>query len=80
MNIETNSEYSSLSEFEFLSSIYPSEPGLTEREVKIRNDPALLAPIPGPEAQLDKVRNCWGSTARDTLEELPTKFDDLFMK
>ena len=75
MNISTSSEYSSLSEFEFLLS----EPGLSEREVKKRTDPALLAPIPGPKAQLDEVHNLWGSTARDTLENLLSEFDDLFM-
>ena len=43
MNIDTSSEYTSSSEFEFLSSTDPSEPDLSEREVKKRTDPALLA-------------------------------------
>ena len=80
MNINTSFEYTSSSEFEFLWSTDPSEPGLSERQVKKRTDPALLAPIPGPEAQLDEVRNLWGSTARDTLEKLLSEFGDLFMK
>ena len=78
MIIDTSSEYTSSSEFKFLSSTDPSEPGLSEREVKKRTDPALLAPISGPEAQLDEVRNLWGSTARDTLEKLPSEFDPFF--
>ena len=79
MNI--NSEYSSSSEFKFLSLTNPSELGLSEREIKKRTDPALMAPIPGPEAQLNKVRCLlWGSAASDTLNELLNEFDDLFMK
>ena len=62
MNIDTSSEYTSSSVFEFLSSTDPSEPSLSEREVKKRTDPVLLDPIPGPEVQLDEVRNLWGST------------------
>ena len=80
MNIDTSSEYNSSSEFEFLSSTDPSEPDLSERKVTKRTDPALVAPIPGPEAQLDEVHNLWGSTARDTLEKLLSEFDDLSMK
>ena len=80
MNLDSSSEYSSSSEFEFLSSTEPSELGLSEREVKRRTDPALMAPIPGPEAQLDEVRGLWGSTASDTLSKLLNEFDDLFMK
>ena len=53
---------------------------MLEREVKKRTDPALMAPSPGPEAQLDEVRDLWGSTAGDTLSRLSTEFDDLFMK
>ena len=80
MNLDSSSEYSSSSEFEFLSSTEPSELGLSEREIKKRTDPALMAPIPGPEAQLDEVRGLWGSTASDTLSKLLNEFDDLFMK
>ena len=53
---------------------------MSERDVKKRTDPALLASIPGPEAQIDEVRNLWGSTARDTLEKFHTEDDDFFMK
>ena len=80
MNTDTSFEYTSSSEFEFLSSTDPSERGLSEREVKKRTNPALLAPIPAFLAQLDEVRNLWGSTARDTLEKLLSEFDDFFMK
>ena len=80
MNVDTSSKYTSSSESEFLSAIDPSEHGLSEPEVKKRTDLALLAPIPGPEAQLDKVRNLWGSTARDTLEKLFSKFGYFFMQ
>ena len=38
-----------------------------------------MAPISSPVAQLDEVRNLWGSTPRDTLEKLLSDFDDLFM-
>ena len=55
----SSSEYSSSSEFEFLSSTDPSELGLSEREVNRRTDPALMAPIPGPEAELGEVRDLW---------------------
>ena len=39
-----------------------------------------MIPFPGPEAQLDEVRNLWSTTARDTLEKRLNIFDDLFMK
>ena len=80
MNFDSSSEYSSSSEFEFLSFTDPSELGLSKREVKKRTDPALMASIPGPETQRDEVRNLWGSTASDTLSKLLTEFDNLFMK
>ena len=81
MNLDSSSsEYSSSSEFEFLSSTDPSELGLSEREIKKRTDPALMAPIQGPEAQLDEVRGLWGPAASDTLSKLLKEFDDLFMK
>ena len=67
MNFDSSSEYSSSSDFEFLSSTDPSELSLSEREVKKRTDPVLMAPIPGPETQLDEVRNLCCSTASDTL-------------
>ena len=55
INIDTSSEYTSSFEFEILSSTDPSEPGLSEREFKKCTDPALLAPIPCPEALLDEI-------------------------
>ena len=80
MNIYTNSQSSSSSDFEFLFSTDPSEAGLLEREIKTVTNPALLLPIPGTEAQHNEVRKIWGSTARDTLEKLLTESDDHFMK
>ena len=59
MNLSSASELTSSSEIEFLSSTDPSEAGLSEREVRKRTDPELMAPIPGPDSQLQKVRNLW---------------------
>ena len=53
---------------------------MSQREVKKRTNPALLTPIPGPEAQLVEVRSLWGSTARDTLGKLRPELDDIFSK
>ena len=53
MDIDTNYEYSSSSEFEFLASTDPSGIGLLERESKKRTDPVLQSPIPGLKATLD---------------------------
>ena len=39
-----------------------------------------MAPIPGPEAELDEVSGLWGSAASETLSKLLKEFDDLFMK
>ena len=80
MNLDSSSEYSSSSEIEFLSSTDPSELGFSERDIKKRTDPALMASIPGPEAQLDKARGLWSPTVSDTLSKLLREFDDLFMK
>ena len=52
IDLSSQSKFSSLSEFEFLSSTDPSEEGLSELEVRKRTDTDLLAPIPGPESQL----------------------------
>ena len=57
MNLSTASELTSSSEFEFLSSTDPSEAGLSEREIRKRTDPELMVPIPGPDSQLQEVRN-----------------------
>ena len=80
MDLNSQSKCSSSSEFEFLSSTDPSEEGLSEREIRTRTDPDLLAPIPGPETQLEEVQKLWGQTARDSLNNILTEFDDLFMK
>ena len=80
MDLNSHSRCSSSSEFEFLSSTDPSEEGLSEREIRKRTDPDLLAPIPGPESQLEEVQKLWGKTARDSLNNILTEFDDLFMK
>ena len=60
MNLSTASELTSSSEFEFLSSTDPSEAGLSEREIRKRTDPDLLAPIPGPDSQLQEVKKTLG--------------------
>ena len=78
--LNSHSKCSSSSEFDFLSSTDPSEEGLSEREIRKRTDPDLLAPIPGPESQLEEVQKLWGQTARDSLNNILTEFDDLFMK
>ena len=80
IDLSSQSKFPSSSEFEFLSSTDPSEEGLSEREVRKRTDPDLLAPIPGPASQLEEVQKLWGQTARDSLDNILTEFDDLFMK
>ena len=80
MNLFTASELTSSSEFEFLSSTDPSEAGLSEREIRKRTDPDLLAPIPGPDSQLQEVKKLWGASARESLGNILNEFDDLFMK
>ena len=80
MNLSTASELTSSSEFEFLSSTDPSEAGLSEREIRKRADPDLLALIPGPDSQLQEVKKLWGATACESLDNILNEFDDLFMK
>ena len=80
MNLSTASELISSSEFEFLSSTDPSEAGLSEREIRKRTDPDLLAPIPGPDSQLQEVKKLWGASACESLDNILNEFDDLFMK
>ena len=77
MNSSTASELTSSSEFEFLSS---TDPGLSEREIRKRTDPDLLAPIPGPDSQLQEVKKLWGASACESLGNILNEFDDLFMK
>ena len=45
MNYDTDSQLTSSSEFEILSSTDPTEEGLSEREVRKRTDPELMAPV-----------------------------------
>ena len=80
MNLSTESELTSSSELEFLSSTDPSEIGLSERKIRKRTDPELMAPIPGPDSQLQEVKNLWGASACESLENILHEFDDLFMK
>ena len=80
MNLSTASELTSSSEFEFLSSTDPSEAELSEREIRKRTDPDLLAPIPGPDSQLQEVKKLWGASACESLDNILNEFDDLFMK
>ena len=80
MNYDTKSKLPSFSEIEFLSSTDPTEEGLSEREVRKRTDPELMAPVQGPESQLKEVQNLWGLKASASLENTLTEFDDLFMK
>ena len=79
MNYDTDAQLTS-SEFEFLSSTDPTEEGLSEREVRKRTDPELMAPVQGPESKLKEVQNLWGPKASASLENILTEFDDLFMK
>ena len=80
VNLSTASQLTSSSEFEFLSSTDPSETGLSEREIRKRTDPELMAPIPGPESQLKAVKDLWGASACESLRNLLDEFDELFMK
>ena len=80
MNLSTASELTSSSEFEFLSSTDPSEAGLSEREIRKRTDPDLLAPIPGPDSQLQEVKKPRGASACESLDNILNEFGDLFMK
>ena len=80
MNLSTASELTSSSEFEFLSSTDPSESGLSEREIRKRTDPELMAPIPGPDSQLQEVKDLWSASACESLGKILNEFDDLFMK
>ena len=80
MNYDTDSQLTSSSEFAFLSSTDPTEEGLSEREVRERTGPELMAPVHRPASQLKKVKNLWGLKASASLENILTEFDDLFMK
>ena len=80
MNLSTASELTSSSEIEFLSATDASEAGLSEREIRKRTDPDLLAPIPGPDSQLQEVKKLWGASACESVGNILNEFDDLFMK
>ena len=54
--LSTDSQLTSSSEFEFLSSTDPTEEGFSDREKRKRTDSELMAPIPGPESQLQEVK------------------------
>ena len=80
MNLSTESELTSSSDFEFLSSTDPSEAGLFEREIRKRTDPELTAPLPGRDSHLKEVKDLWGASACESLGNIFREFDDLFMK
>ena len=80
MNLSTASELTSSSEYEFLSSTDPSETGLSEREIRKRTDPELMAPIPGQDSQLQEVKDLWAASACESLGKILIEFDNLFMK
>ena len=63
-----------------MSSTDPSEAGLSEREIRKRTDPDILAPVPGPDSQLQVVKKRWGASACESLGDILNEFDDLFMK
>ena len=39
-----------------------------------------MAPIPGPDSQLQEVRDLWGASACESLGRILNEYDDLFMK
>ena len=84
MNYNTDSQLTSSSEFEFLTSTDPTEADLSDRQIRKRTDSELMAPIQGPESQLKEAQDLWGSKASTSLENILTSevniFDDLFMK
>ena len=80
INLSTDSQLTSSSEFEFLSCTDPTEAGLSDSEIRKRTDPELMAPIPAPESQLQEVKDLWGPEASTWLENILTEIDDLFMK
>ena len=69
MNYDTDSQLTSSSEFEFLSSTDPTKEGLSEREVRKRTDPELLAPVQGPESQLKEVQKPMGSQGQRLIRK-----------
>ena len=55
--MSTDSEFTFPCDFEYLSSTDPSEESLSEREIRKRTDPELMAPFLGPELQLQAVKD-----------------------
>ena len=80
ISYDTDSQITSSSEVEFLSSTDPTEEGLSDREIRKRTDPELMAPIQGSESQLKEVQDLWGPKASTSLKNVLTEFDDLLMK
>ena len=80
INLSTDSKLTSSSEFEFLSSTDPSEEGFSDREIRKRTDPELMAPIAGSESQLQEIKDLWGPEANISLENILTDFNDMLMK
>ena len=52
INLSIDSQLTSSSEIEFLSSTVLTEEGLSDREKRKRTDPEVMALIPGPKSQL----------------------------
>ena len=80
INLSTDSQLTSSSESEFLSATEPTEDGLSDREKRKRTDPQLMAPIPGPESQLQDVKDRCVPRASTSLEKILTELEDLLMK
>ena len=80
INLSTDSKLNSSSEFEFLSSTDPTEEGFSDREIRKRTYPELMAPIAGSESQLQEIKDRWGPEANISLENILTDFNDLLMK
>ena len=72
MNLSTESQLTSSSEIEFLSSTDPTEEGLSDCEKRKRTGPELMAPISGPESQVQEVKYLWVSEASASLENILT--------
>ena len=53
---------------------------MSERYIRKRTGPGLLAPIPGPGSHLEEVEKFCGQTARTSLDNVLTEFNDLLMK
>ena len=78
--LSTDSQLTTSSDFEFLSFTDPTEERLSDCGIRKRADPELIAPIKGPESELQEVKYLWGPEASTSLEKILAEFDDLFMK